>query len=240
MYDLSGRSVVITGASRGIGRALAHALADEGANTALLARSGDEVHSLALNLKKKFGVDTIGRACDVTDAGRVAAVIDETSSRFGGLDLVICNAGILGAKTTLTEYDPQAWAHAMDVNLNGCFYPAHFALKRMKIRGKGGRILFVSSSVGRNVRAGWGAYSISKFAVEGLSQLLALEGAPLGITSFCVNPGGTATAMRAAAFPQEDPTTLPTPNAVALAFLRILRKNDKELNGQTFDAADYL
>ena len=96
MYDLSGRSVLITGASRGIGRALAHALAEEGANTALLARSGDEVHALALSLKKKFGVDTIGRACDVTDAGRVAAMIDETSSRFRGLDLVICNAGILG------------------------------------------------------------------------------------------------------------------------------------------------
>lgn len=238
MYDLSGRTVVISGASRGIGRALARACAGEGANLALLARTGDPVHALAMDLKKTFGIDAIGRACDIRDAGRVEAVIQEAGARFGHLDLVVCNAGILGAMTTVAESDPQVWANTIDVNLNGAFYLARCALRQMKRRG-GGRLLFVTSSVGRRVRPNWGAYCISKVAVEGLARLIAAE-CPDGMAAFCVNPGGTATDMRRAAFPSEDPATLPTTDEVAAAFLRILRKNDPELNGETFDARDFM
>jgi NAD(P)-dependent dehydrogenase (short-subunit alcohol dehydrogenase family) len=239
MYDFSGRAVVVSGATRGLGFALARAMAQEGANLALLARDGDAIHTAAYELKKQFGVDAIGRACDVRDPYRVKAVVDEAASRFGRIDLAVSNAAILGAMTHVADYDPQAWANTMDVNLNGAFYLTHHALRHMRRTG-GGRVVFITSSVGLNVRAGWGAYSVSKYGVEGLMKLVALESVDTLVTACSINPGGTATEMRKAAFPDEDQATLPPPAAVAQAFLRILRLGDQEINGQHFNARDHL
>ena len=239
MYDFSGRTAIVSGATRGLGLALARALAEEGANLVLVARDGDAVHKAAYEVKRKLGIDAIGRACDVRDPYRVKAAVDEGASRFGRIDLVICNAAILGSMTGVADYDPQSWANTVDVNLNGAFYLTHHAMRHMRGTG-GGRVVFVTSSVGRNVRAGWGAYAVSKFGVEGLMKLVALESEDTLVSACSINPGGTATEMRQAAFPEEDQSTLPPPAAVAQAFLRILRMSDKELNGQYFNARDHL
>ncbi len=239
MYDFSGKAVVISGASRGLGRGLADELAAEGANLCLLARDGAAVREVAYELKRARGVDAFGRECDVREPARVAAAVQEAVNRLGRLDLLVCNAGILGTLAPVADTEPQAWAATVDANLNGTFNLVHHAMRAMAGHG-GGRIVFVTSSVGRTVRSGWGAYCVSKFATEGLMQLIAAEGTPAGITSLSINPGGTATDMRKAAFPDEDQKSLPSPRAVARAFIRILRRPDAELNGQAFNARDFI
>lgn len=97
MYDFSGRTAIVSGATRGLGLALARALAEEGANLLLVARDGDAVHKAAYEVKRKLGIDAIGRACDVRDPYRVKAAVDEAAARFGRIDLAICNAAILEA-----------------------------------------------------------------------------------------------------------------------------------------------
>lgn len=239
MYDFRDKVTLITGAARGIGAALARALAAEGAKVCLLARDGEAAHQVAFSIRKDFGSETLVKACDIRDSHRVQQAITDVYTHFGKLDLVVNNAGILGQLSPISEADPSVWASVIDTNLNGSFYVAHFAAARMR-RQSGGRIVFLSSSVGSTVRNGWGAYCVSKCAVEGLSRLIAAEAGETKVVSCTVNPGGTATAMRHAAFPKEDPARLPTPEAVAVAFLKILREPDDTLNGRSFNAREYL
>jgi len=240
MYSFSEKVVLITGASRGIGAALAKAIASEGANLCLLARDSDALRNLAYDLRRLYAVEVMARACDIRDASRVEHFVNDSVQRFGRLDVVINNAAVLGLMAPIHEYTPEQWNSTIATNLHGAFYVSHYALRKMKGQSEGGRIVFVSSSVGRSVRAGWGAYAVSKYAVEALMELIALEHDQTGVISCSINPGGASTAMRRLAYPQEDPSTLPTPEQVAQAFLKILRLPDKALNGRHFNARDHL
>lgn len=239
MYDFSGKIALVTGASQGIGAALAMQLAAEGCQLSLLSRDDQAVHKVALGAKKDFAVDAIARACDIRDSHRVGAVIDETVRRFGRLDLVINNAATLGDMAPLSDYDPEKWRYTMDVNLNGAFYVSHFALAAMR-KNAGGRMVLVSSSVGHTPRPSWGAYSISKYGVEGLVKLIAAESEESHVLCCSINPGGTATEMRRSAFPSEDQSSLPSPEQIAKAFVKIIRQQDKQFNGRAFNARDFL
>lgn len=239
MYDLKDKAVLVTGASRGIGAALVRAMAGEGARLCLIARDGQQIREVALEVKKSFGSEAYARACDVREARKVSEVVEEAAGRFGRLDLVINNAGVLGEVRPLVECDPEVWRSTIDVNLNGSFYVSRAAASLMQKSG-GGRIAFVSSSVGRTMRAHWGSYAVSKWAVEGLMQLFAQERELTGVTAFSINPGGTATRMRHEAYPEEDPRRLPSAEQVAQAFLKILRLGDAQLNGRALNARDYL
>jgi NAD(P)-dependent dehydrogenase (short-subunit alcohol dehydrogenase family) len=137
------------------------------------------------------------------------------------------------------EYSPDQWPSTFATNLHGAFHVARYVIPKMTENG-GGRIVFVGSSVGRSMRAGWGAYAVSKWALEGMMQLIALESEQTKVTSCSINPGGAATMMRRAAYPQEDQGQLPSPDQVAQAFLKILRLPDKALNGRAFNARDPL
>jgi NAD(P)-dependent dehydrogenase (short-subunit alcohol dehydrogenase family) len=239
MYDFGGKGVIVTGASRGLGAALARAFAAEGANVALLARGAEAARAQAMALKKTLGVDAVGRECDIRDWRRVESVIHEVAERFGRLDLVVNNAGVLGAMTTIADYPVEAWELTISTNLSGAFHVSRVAAAYMRRHG-GGRIVFVGSSVGQVIRENWGAYAVSKYAVEGLMRLMAAEQPVTQVTVCSVNPGGTATQMRREAYPSEDQSLLPSPAKVAAAFVRILRLSDNELNGRSFNARDFL
>jgi NAD(P)-dependent dehydrogenase (short-subunit alcohol dehydrogenase family) len=239
MFDFNGKTVVITGASQGIGAALAQAVAAEGGNLSLLARDDAAVHRVALDAKKTYGVDTIARACDIRDAHRVSAVVDETVRMFGHIDAVINNAATLGEMAPLYQCDPEKWRNTVEVNLNGTFNVIRYTTAAMQRRG-GGRVVIVSSSVGRTPRPNWGAYSISKYAVEGLVKLLAAESAETNVICCSVNPGGTATGMRREAFPDEDQSILPTPQQVARGIVKVMRQPEELFNGKALDIRDYL
>jgi len=156
MYSFSEKVVLLTGASRGIGAALATALAAEGANLCLVARDGEALRHVSYEARSRYGVEVMARACDVRDAARVEHLINDCVQRLGRIDLVINNAGVLGLMAPIHEYAPEQWNSTIATNLNGAFYVAHYALRRMKGQSGGGRIIFVSSSVGRTIRAGWG------------------------------------------------------------------------------------
>jgi len=164
------------------------------------------------------------------DLGRLTETI---RGRFGRLDALVNNAGILGAHAPIAEYPDDVWDAVIAANLTAVFRLTKAALPLMP---RGGSIINVSSSVGRVGRAGWGAYSVSKFGVEGLSQVLADELRERGIRVNTVNPGGTRTAMRAAAYPDEDPRTLPSPDDVTPLFVYLASDESAGVTGRAFDA----
>ncbi|MCX7626262.1 MAG: SDR family oxidoreductase [Candidatus Sumerlaeaceae bacterium] len=240
MYNFADKVVLITGGSRGIGAALAKAMASEGANLCLIARDADSLRSISYEIRRLYAVDVMARACDIRDATRVEHLVNDCVQRFGRLDMVVNNAAVLGLMVPIHEYSPEQWNTTIATNLHGAFYVSHFALRKMKGQSGGGRIVFVSSSVGRTLRPNWGAYAVSKYAVEALMELIAMENEQTGVIACSINPGGASTAMRRLAYPNEDQSKLPTPEQVAQAFLKILRLPDKALNGRSFNAREHL
>lgn len=230
------KGVVITGAGRGIGAALARAFSRDGARVFLCARSDEEVRAVAEGILAdggRAGWTTV----DVSEPDGARALALMATSELGRVDVLVNNAGILGPKAPLLEVTPGNWNDVLRVNANGPFLVSRAFLPTLLQQGAG-VIMNVSSGVGRKGRATWGPYSVSKFAVEGLSQVLAEEIGPQGLACVAVNPGATRTGMRAAAYPDEDPGTLPTAETIAEAFLRIAALDRSEINGKSIDARD--
>ncbi len=198
---MSGRVAFITGVSRGIGAALAE----------LLQTEGFDVFGCSTSANWPTGVT--GTVCDVSSDTDVAAMFAEFGERSSRLDLLINNAGLLGPRTELENIDAATWRRVFEVNADGPFHVCKYALPYL--RAAGGRVVNVSSSVGRVGRGTWGAYACSKHALEGMTDVLAEELHADGIIVLSMNPGGTATDMRASAFPDEDPATLPTAAEIA-------------------------
>ena len=233
----AGRIVLVTGASDGIGQALAIALAQQGATVALLgktqrklartydlivAEGGPQPALLPFNLETA--------AAPEYDA--LAAALDDEFGRLDGLAHV---AGILGDLSPIDQYDVPTWCKVLHVNLTAAFITTQALLPLLR-RSDDASIVFTSSSVGRIGRAYWGAYSASKFGVEGLMQVLAHELAgTTRIRANSVNPGPTRTAMRRQAYPAEDAAALPEPAAVLAPFLYLLGPASAGINGQAFD-----
>ncbi|MCU4186423.1 SDR family oxidoreductase [Acidiferrimicrobium sp. IK] len=180
--DVEGKRVVITGASRGLGRLLAHAFSDAGALVALVARSAEDVTSAAGGLPGP----TLSLSGDVTDADFNEAVADATVSAWGGVDVWICNAGVSPIVAGPVHTDPTVWRHVIDVNLTGAFLGARAAARVM--RG-GGRLIFTGSVLGERPRKGLSAYSASKAGLVGMAKSLALDLAASGVTVNVVAPG---------------------------------------------------
>lgn len=180
--DVTGKRVVITGASRGLGRLLAHAFSQGGARVALAARTETDLKTVAQELPGPSLVLT----GDVTDVGFNEAVADATTSEWGGVDVWICNAGISPVVVGPLGTDPSVWREILEVNLTGAFLGARAAARVM---GKGGRLIFTGSVLGERPRAGLAAYSASKAGLVGMAKGLALDLAPSGITVNVVAPG---------------------------------------------------
>ncbi len=189
--DFNGKTVVITGASRGIGADAARQFASAGANLALLARSAEALDDLAAEI----GGNVLVAACDVSDHAAVTEALGKAHQRFGSLDVLINNAGVIEPIARLEDADPAAWAKLIDINLTGVFNGIRAALPLMKPAG-GGTIITVSSGAAHNALEGWSAYCSSKAGAAMLTRALDLEERANGIRAMGLSPGTVATQMQ--------------------------------------------
>jgi NAD(P)-dependent dehydrogenase (short-subunit alcohol dehydrogenase family) len=236
--NLSGKVALITGGSRGIGRAIAIAYARQGAAVFICARGEADVNRAVDEIRSANG-EAHGRIGDVGDPGQTKAIVREARERFGKIDVLVNNASALGPRVPIAQYPVSAWEEVTRVNLTGVFLMSQEVLKIMMTRRQGA-IINVSSGVGRVGRARWGAYAAAKFGVEGLTQVLADEVREFGIRVNTVNPGPTRTEMRALAYPEEDPLTLPTPDEVVPVFVYLASDDSAPVTGQSLDAREWL
>lgn len=191
MTDMTGRTVLITGASRGIGEAAARAFAAAGAKVALVSRSGGEIARLA----GEIGPAALAIPCDVSRYGEVAAAVDACVRTFGGLDVLIGNAGVIEPIAHIWTADPDAWGKAVDVNLKGVFHGMRAALPVMAARG-GGTVITVSSGAAHNPVEAWSQYCAAKAGAAMLTRCLHLEARGKGIRALGLSPGTVATRMQ--------------------------------------------
>lgn len=194
MNNLKDTSVLITGASRGIGAATAREFAALGAKVLLTARSEAQIAQVAQEIRDAGGV-ALHLAVDVSDFAQVQAAVDMAVAKFGGLDILINNAGILEPVERLAEATVDAWAKVIDINVNGVFYGIRAALPVMKKAG-GGSILTIGSGAGTSALEGWSHYCASKAAVHHLNRVLHVEEAANGIRAIILSPGTVATDMQ--------------------------------------------
>lgn len=231
-------SVLITGATRGIGRAVAHACAAEGARVAICGRDKAALKAVAHEIKV-IGADCCAMKVDLADHEHAIKVVDATHRAFGRIDVLINNVGILGPLEPIAKYPVKDWQQVIDTNLNSVFWVTKEALGKM-VPQNSGSIIMVSSGVGRKGRGKWGAYAVSKFALEGMTQVLADEMKPYKIRVNSVNPGPVRTAMRAAAVPGEDPKTLPAPADITNAFVYLASAASAGVSGEQFNCRDWM
>jgi NAD(P)-dependent dehydrogenase (short-subunit alcohol dehydrogenase family) len=235
--DLSGTTVLITGASRGLGHALALEFARAGAAVALCARSGEAVRRVASAVEDAGGAATASEV-DVTDPVAVRRWVEETRTRLGTPRVLVNNASVLGPRAELIDTDDEAWKRTVDVNLNGVFHVIHACLPAMREAGEG-LIVNVSSGAAVPPRAGWSAYAVSKAAVDVLTRNLAEEERGHGIRAVSVDPGAMRTEMRAAAYPEEDPATVKTPEEATAVFLWLAGPEGRDVTGERLSADDF-
>jgi NAD(P)-dependent dehydrogenase (short-subunit alcohol dehydrogenase family) len=183
--------VVITGASRGIGAATARVFAKAGARVALLARSGGQADEVAAHL----GADAMALRCDMADAASVDGAIAAVMERWGRVDVLINNAGVIDPIARIADAKPQDWGHAIDINLKGVFYGMRAAIPIMRAQG-GGTILTVSSGAAHAPLEGWSAYCASKAGAAMLTRAAHLEEASHGLRIMGLSPGTVATGMQ--------------------------------------------
>jgi NAD(P)-dependent dehydrogenase (short-subunit alcohol dehydrogenase family) len=232
---LQGKVAMITGASQGLGRALALAYAREGASLVLNSRREESLQPVASEATEA-GAEVIAVAADVSRSADVARLVSAAVERFGGLDVLVNNAGLLGPKVRVEEYPEEEWRRVIDANLTGPFLVSKAAIPHLR---EGGSVINVVSGVSIQGRAEWGAYSVSKFGLEGLNQILAAELKDRNIRVNAVDPGGMRTSMRAAAYPQEDPTTRITPEENTAVFLYLASDESKGVTGERFKAQEF-
>jgi NAD(P)-dependent dehydrogenase (short-subunit alcohol dehydrogenase family) len=202
-----------------------------GRNGAKLDRLYDEIVALGALEPAIVQLDFASAAAG--DYDRLSETIDR---EFGKLDGLVHAAALLGDRTPLEQYDVPTWCRVLHVNLTAPFILTQILLPNLR-KSSDASVIFVSSSVARKPRAYWGAYAVSKAGLEALRSLLTqeLEGEP-NIRINSVNPGRMRTAMRAAAYPAEDPNSLPPPSAVTAPFLYLLSAQGRGIDGQYFDA----
>ncbi|MDZ7905734.1 MAG: SDR family oxidoreductase [Cypionkella sp.] len=191
MQDMSGKTVLITGASQGIGAAAAAAFVAAGARVMLAARNADKLTALAQTL----GPNARAIPCDVGDFAAVQAAVDAAQDWGGRLDVLINNAGVITPIAHLAEADPAQWASAIDTNLRGVFHGIRAALPVMRARGAG-TIITVSSGAAVNPMEGWGAYCASKAGALMLTRVAHLEESAHGLRILGLSPGTVATEMQ--------------------------------------------
>jgi NAD(P)-dependent dehydrogenase (short-subunit alcohol dehydrogenase family) len=191
MQDMTGKTVLITGASRGIGADTARWFTRAGANVALLARGADEILELAASIGSK----AMAIPCDVSDYKAVSAAVSQTVEQFGGLDVLIGNAGVIEPIVHLADADPEAWSRVIDINLKGVFYGMHAALPVMRAAG-GGTILTVSSGAAHGPVEAWSHYCAAKAGAAMLTRCLDKENGQSGIRAMGLSPGTVATQMQ--------------------------------------------
>lgn len=232
---LAGKVAVVTGASKGLGRALAVAFADEGAKVVVNSRSEGSLRPVADELESS-GAEVLAVAADVSQPDGAKKLASETAERFGKIDVLVNNAGLLGSRVAIEDYPDDEWVSVMEANANGVFFTSKYAIPHLS---EGGSVINLVSGASVGARADWGAYSVSKFAVEGFTGNLAIELEDRDIRVNAVDPGGMRTEMRAAAYPDEDPQTKLTPEENTAVFLYLASDESKGVTGERFKAQEF-
>ena len=235
--ELAGRVIAITGASDGIGRAVAQAASASGAQVILLGRNlrkltatYDAISAAQGDVSTRVQLDY--ETAVAADYDRIAAAVMD---RYGRLDGLVHCAAQLGSLTPIELYDVPMWCRLLHVNVTAAFALTQVLMPALRA-SKDASVLFTSSSVGRQGRAYWGAYAVSKFALEGLSQVLADE--TLGNSAIrvnTINPGKARTLMRRQAYPSEDLASLPEPATLTGLYLALLGPAGAGITGQSLD-----
>ena len=235
---LAGRVILITGAGSGLGKALAVEGARAGATVILSGRNGaklervyDEIETMGAPRPAIAMLDLA--AATAVDYDNLAKTID---GEFGKLDGVVHAAGLLGDRTPLEQYNVPTWCKVLHVNLTAPFILTQILLPNLR-KSADASVIFVSSGVVKNPRPFWGAYAVAKSGLESVRSMWSqeLEGEP-NIRVNSVNPGRMRTAMRAAAYPAEDPNTVPAPAALSGTFLYLLSARSRGIDGQYIEA----
>lgn len=239
---LADRVIVVTGAGDGIGKAAALDFASAGAHVVLIGRTQDKLEAVYDQIEANTRTEPLILPLDLNElttesAQELAHGIEQT---YGRLDGLLLNASLLGDKMSISQYPPRVWETVINVNLNSAFHLTQALLPLLEA-APNGRIIYSTSSVGRQGRAYWGAYAVSKFATEGLMQTLADELQTVSrVRVHCINPGGTRTAMRARAYPAEDPQTVPAPGVHMPLYRYLFSPFSQPFNGISWDARDFL
>lgn len=222
MGTFTDQVVLITGASRGIGAALAKGFAAEGAQVVALARSVEKLEQLDDEIRTAGGLPPVLVPCDLRQMELIDAIGPNLYERFGRLDVLIGNAGVLGNLGPLTHQEPKTWQEVIDVNLTANYRLLRICEPLLKRSAAGGRVVMMTSSVAQKAAPYWGAYKVSKSALEAMVELVAAEWKDTDLCINAFNPGATRTAMRAAAMPGEDPETVKPAEAVVKEVLERL------------------
>lgn len=240
MTDMTGKTVLITGASRGIGEAAAHIFAQAGANVVLTARGASQIDAIA----NSIGDRALAVPCDVASWDSVKAVVDAAVAKFGTVDVLINNAGVIEPIGPLIDSDPAQWGHVIDVNLKGVYYGMRAVMPIMAAKG-GGSVLTISSGAAHNALEGWAHYCASKAGVHMMTKALHKEGAGKGIRAIGLSPGTVATQMQREikgsginAVAQLDWSDHIPPEWVARALLWMCTKDADEFLGEEISLRD--
>ena len=235
---LAGVVAIVTGASRGIGQAVAECFAREGARLVLCSRSAPDVEGVARTIRHAGG-EAIGLKADVSQERDVDRLTAETLKAYGRADVLVNNAGLITARAPIHQVKVTDWDAVMAVNLRGPFLCIRSILPHLLKQGSGS-IINVSSGAGKRAAPSWGPYAVSKFGIEGLTQAVAEETHGTGVRVNAINPGGTRTQMRAAVYPEEDPQQLATPEERTGVFVFLASEASRDVTGQSFDTWTWL
>jgi len=236
MAALEDEVIVVTGASRGLGRSMVERFSAEGARVTLTARDDERMERVAADLPG----ESLVVPADVRDAAAVERVIEETIGTFGRIDTLVNNAGVslLGmtdARTELTEVSEQQWDTVLEVNLTGVFLFTRAALPHM-YEAERGNVINISSGLGRHAVAGAGAYVSSKWGLEGLTRVTALEGEDRGVNANALDPGGRVNTDIWAHLPSEEREQILQPDVMDDAAVLLAGQGPDGVSGESMDA----
>ena len=228
---------MVTGASDGIGKALAVHIAGLGAQVVLHGRNTEKLESVydqitGLPDSPRPSIAVLDLA--TADSNAYASLVNSIEQEFGRLDGLVHNAGILGQRLSIDQYEVAEWQRVMHVNLTVPFVLTQALLPLLRISADPS-IIFTSSGVGRVGKAFWGAYSVSKFGTEALSQILADENRHKPLRANCINPGPIRTRMRLAAYPAEDRDALKRPEDIMASYVYLLGPDSQGVTGESID-----
>ena len=235
--NLQDKIILITGAGDGMGKAAAIEYASQGASVILLGRDIKNLEKTHEIIISKNAPSPMISLMDLSkaDGNDYQELADNLINKYGRLDGLLLNAAILGDRSPISQYDVSTWVNTIHVNLTSQFILTKSLLPSLE-KSKSASVIFTTSGVGKIGKAFWGAYSVSKFGVEGLCQILADEYQNDKTIRFnCINPGAIQTKMRKSAYPLEDPKKLLTPEDILDKYVSLMSDGSKEIDGQSID-----